>query len=109
MKDTAEIKAQIETQIAELCARLEAVETALDEPTNADLNDQAIELEDDEVLEAVGRASQKELVLLQQALGRIEKGTYGICHNCDEEISFARLKAVPFAILCHNCASPKKE
>ena len=49
MKDTAEIKAQIETQIAELCARLEAVETALDEPTNADLNDQAIELEDDEV------------------------------------------------------------
>lgn len=108
MKDTAEIKAQIETQIAELRARLEAVETALDEPTNADLNDQAIELEDDEVLEAVGRVSQKELVLLQQALDRIEKGTYGMCHKCDEEISLARLKAVPFATLCRNCASPEK-
>ena len=108
MKDTTAYKHQIETRIAELKSRLAAVNAALDEPTSADLNDQSIELEDDEVLESVGRAGLQELVQLEQALGRIANGTYGVCHKCGEDISDARLAAVPFALLCRDCANPPK-
>ena len=98
-------KRQIEARIAELSARLDAVETTLDEPADPDLPDQAIELEDDEVLEGVGRASQREIRLLELALKRIEDGTYGTCAACGGEISEARLDAVPYAPLCRDCAA----
>ncbi|WP_366141757.1 TraR/DksA C4-type zinc finger protein [uncultured Boseongicola sp.] len=76
----------------------------LDEPADPDLEDQAIELEDDEVLESVGRAGLKEIGLLNAALTRIEKGTYGICTKCGQDIADASLDAVPFALLCRECA-----
>ena len=37
------------------------------------------------------------------ALARIADGTYGICIQCEEEISQKRLKAVPWATLCIGC------
>lgn len=109
MKNTSKYKQQIETRIKELRNRLLAVESALDEPTSADLDDQSIEVEDDVVLETVGRAGVQEIVWLEKAMDRIQKGTYGICQKCDEEISPARLNAVPYALLCQNCAIPSKD
>ena len=41
-----------------------------------------------------------ELGLVQDALRRIEKGTYGKCVECAEEIPPARLEAVPWAPYC---------
>jgi len=41
-----------------------------------------------------------ELGLVLEALKRIEKGTYGRCVECAEEISIARLEAVPWAPYC---------
>jgi RNA polymerase-binding transcription factor len=40
---------------------------------------------------------------IDQAMRRLEAGTYGICANCGTEIAEARLKAVPFATLCRAC------
>jgi DnaK suppressor protein len=37
------------------------------------------------------------------ALERIEDGTYGICMECEQEISPKRLKAVPWASCCVHC------
>lgn len=105
MTNTAKHKQNIEARLEELRARLEKVDAALDEPANPDLEDQAIELEDDEVLEGVGKAGQREIRLLEDALNRIEDGTYGECAQCGEQISDARLEAVPFAVLCKNCAN----
>jgi DnaK suppressor protein len=105
MKKTDKQKQHIEKRIEELRARMKKVSDTLDEPADADLEDQAIELEDDEVLEGVGVASQRELMLLEIALQRIANGTYGDCEQCGLEISEARLAAVPFARLCQICAS----
>ena len=41
----------------------------------------------------------------EQALRRIEHGEYGVCANCGEEISAARLRVKPEARLCLQCAS----
>jgi DnaK suppressor protein len=37
------------------------------------------------------------------ALGKIEKGTYGVCERCGEAISPERLEAIPYARLCMSC------
>jgi RNA polymerase-binding transcription factor DksA len=91
--------------LTELQGRLERVEAALDEPADADLEDQAIEQEDDEVLESVGRAGVNEIGLLNRTLARIDDGTFGICKVCGHDISEARLDAVLFALLCRDCAA----
>ena len=40
---------------------------------------------------------------IQEALGRIEAGTFGVCEVCEEDISEARLKARPVTTLCIDC------
>ena len=40
---------------------------------------------------------------VRQALSRIEEDTYGLCLNCEEEISAKRLKALPWTPLCIDC------
>jgi RNA polymerase-binding protein DksA len=88
---------------AELAARLGKIETDLDQEPNADSEDRATERENDEVLEGLGHQGQMELAAIDAALKRIADGTFGICVRCGEEISAARLEAVPHAALCKNC------
>lgn len=40
---------------------------------------------------------------VDDALRRVERGTYGVCHECDEPISGKRLDAVPWAKYCVAC------
>ena len=43
------------------------------------------------------------LLKVDTALGRIADGTYGMCLECEEEISQKRLNAMPWATLCIAC------
>jgi len=45
----------------------------------------------------------KILQAIEEALWRIEKGTYGICRDCGEPIAEARLKAIPWTRVCITC------
>ena len=47
---------------------------------------------------------QGTLEQINEALGRMEKGTYGQCVECDEPISKPRLQAIPYARHCIRCA-----
>jgi DnaK suppressor protein len=40
---------------------------------------------------------------VDDALRRFQRGTYGICHECEEPISAKRLDAVPWAKYCVTC------
>lgn len=40
---------------------------------------------------------------IRAALLRMEKGTYGICVDCEDPIALARLETVPGAIRCTEC------
>ena len=46
---------------------------------------------------------------IDQALDRIEAGTYGICQECEETIQLKRLKAAPEATLCLDCKNNEEE
>jgi RNA polymerase-binding protein DksA len=48
---------------------------------------------------------RKTLAEIDTALKRIASGEYGICASCEEPISEARLRALPWARLCITCAS----
>lgn len=50
------------------------------------------------------RRNQVRLGQVEQALRRVNQGTYGICARCEEEISLARLKVRPEAPFCIQCA-----
>ena len=47
---------------------------------------------------------EKILGEVNDALARIEQGTFGRCENCGQEISHQRLKALPYARYCIRCA-----
>lgn len=40
---------------------------------------------------------------IDEALERLEDGTYGCCYECGEEIAERRLRALPFAVRCKDC------
>ncbi|MCM8771079.1 MAG: TraR/DksA family transcriptional regulator, partial [Candidatus Omnitrophica bacterium] len=46
---------------------------------------------------------------IQDALKKIEEGTYGICEECKNLIAKARLKAIPYARLCLKCQEKKEK
>jgi DnaK suppressor protein len=49
----------------------------------------------------------KLLRAIEAAIERIDNGTYGICTVCEQEISVARLKAVPWTSVCIACKEKK--
>jgi RNA polymerase-binding transcription factor DksA len=46
---------------------------------------------------------QVKLSSIERALHQLEKGTYGRCQSCSEEIDRARLEALPYAEQCIDC------
>ena len=45
---------------------------------------------------------------INEALGRLDEGTYGNCFECGEEISHQRLRALPFAVRCIECEEARE-
>lgn len=74
------------------------------QPLGSDWADNAILLENDEVLEALDADGRAHVVQLRAALGRLDAGTYGRCASCADQITPARLEAMPEVTLCIDCA-----
>ena len=52
---------------------------------------------------AVADIRREEISNLEEALRRLEMGTYGICEGCGAHIDIQRLKLVPYAAYCLDC------
>jgi DnaK suppressor protein len=57
--------------------------------------------------EALATTLRETLGDVEAALAKFEQGTYGLCENCGQPITPARLEAKPAARLCINCASKR--
>lgn len=104
MLDTTPFKTLILKRLADLGHRMEDIDAELGHEMSRNLEEQAVDIEDDEVLERLGQAAQEEVRLLNAALQRIEDGSYGVCLRCGGDIAVERLQAVPQAPLCRSCA-----
>jgi DnaK suppressor protein len=45
---------------------------------------------------------------IDEALARLEAGTFGFCTECGQEISERRLRALPFALRCKECEEARE-
>ncbi len=78
----------------------EAVNTLVDESTDADPNEVADKIEEFETNQAIVSSLKAELSEVNDALGKMEVGTYGICETCQQPIEEDRLEANPSARTC---------
>ncbi len=53
------------------------------------------------------RRMELRLTHLEEALNRMDEGTYGFCTRCSEDIEYERLEAKPEAVICEKCAAEK--
>jgi DnaK suppressor protein len=51
---------------------------------------------------------QKTLAEVEAAIHRMDRGSYGVCESCEEEIPEARLRALPWARYCVKCADRRR-
>jgi DnaK suppressor protein len=75
-----------------------------------ELNDESLDFADQAAVTAnmdfalhIKERENKLVLKIQEALERLQNGTFGICDECGEEISEQRLRARPIATLCIMC------
>ena len=68
-----------------------------------DMADQAIGNNEVHIQLKIKQTDAKILQAIEEALWRLEKGTYGLCRDCGESIAEARLTAIPWTRVCISC------
>jgi len=68
-----------------------------------DLADQASGNNEVHIQLKLKQTDAKILQAIEEALLRLEKGTYGVCRDCGEPIARARLEAIPWTRVCISC------
>src|SRR6187431_3440435 len=68
-----------------------------------DLADQASGNNEVHIQLKLKQTDAKILQAIEEALNRIESGTYGVCKDCGEMIAPARLTAIPWTRVCITC------
>ena len=109
MDQYKEIREQLLAKHEELTRRLENIKSNITRGRSADSQEQAQELENAEVVDALGNEARRELTLIAKALDQIKNDAYGECVDCGQEIPEARLKAYPFAERCIGCATKAED
>ncbi|HEU4798871.1 MAG TPA: TraR/DksA C4-type zinc finger protein [bacterium] len=113
-KELAEFRRLLEDERTRLLEELEAMEEHTPEVEDQvgmdigggydeDLADVASSTFEREKGLALESSVQQMLAQVEEALGRMEEGTYGICQRCGDPIDVARLRVLPFATLCIRC------
>jgi len=74
-----------------------------------DTYDLASEERDREISFILTDRDREKLQAIQDALDRIDDGSYGICESCESEIAEGRLEALPFTRLCVNCQAEREK
>ena len=74
-----------------------------------DTYDLASEERDREISFILTDREREKVQEIQEALERVDEGTYGMCESCESEIAEARLAALPFTRLCVNCQAEREK
>jgi RNA polymerase-binding transcription factor len=95
LKKKATLANYLKTELSEL--------EAADKHHLADLEEMASDTMDTDSVCEIMALGANTIDQIDQALAKIEDGTYGVCEDCGEQIAFERLEALPFATLCVEC------
>ncbi len=87
---------------ADLAKTRDAEEETTEESTQ-DIADKAVSSYTREFLYSLSDGDRTTLLQIDQALARIEEGTFGACSNCGLPMAEKRLNAVPWTPYCVDC------
>lgn len=110
-QELSQFKKQLESMKVEINSDVEKTLTEMTSQTGniPDPNDRAT-MESDRSFELRIRGRERKLMeKVDEALARIEEGTYGICAGCGEEIAVKRLQARPVAKFCIDCKTKQEQ
>jgi DnaK suppressor protein len=73
-----------------------------------DMADQASGTNEVHIQLKLKQTDAKILQAIEEALRRIDQGTFGVCRDCGEMIAEARLNAIPWTRVCISCKEKQK-
>ena len=99
------LKGMLEDRRREIPEKLRSLREAIPAASQdvRDAEEQSVDEFVQEVDLALMQMKSDTLKKIDQAILRLEQGTYGHCEECEQEIASARLRALPFAVLCRDC------
>jgi RNA polymerase-binding protein DksA len=98
------LRQALQLKKSELSARLDRISANLRRGLEPDSKERAKQLEDRDVVDALGNEAREELAKISATLNRLENGDYGICSDCGSDIGDERMNAYPYAEDCIDCA-----
>ena len=96
---------------AEILAEREgkSLSTPMDNNTRqGDMADQASGTNEVHIQLKLKQTDAKILQAIEEALERLDSGSYGLCRDCGEDIAPARLNAIPWTRVCIECKEKQK-
>jgi RNA polymerase-binding transcription factor DksA len=109
MVDENEVRNRLVAKQTELQRRIAGTEGTERKEVADGENDNAQLWEVSDVRDDLDSQAATELDQVNQALARLDAGEYGVCMDCEEPIPEARLKALPYATLCIQCAEEAEQ
>lgn len=97
------IKERLLSERALLTEKLKGNDLSIDDSETPDPVDLAVRNYSKNVMLAVSENESRQLVLVDEALLRVEDDEYGTCQNCEKAINQKRLAAIPWARYCLDC------
>jgi DnaK suppressor protein len=99
------LRGMLEERRREIASKLRSLRESLPAEASVPRDDQEQSVDDfvRDVDFALMEMKSQSLGRIDEALRRLDQGTYGICTECEGEIAEARLQALPFAPLCRDC------
>lgn len=92
------------SELRKRLVRIRSDKQRAEAPLEADFAEQAVQRENDEVLDRLESSVEAELIQIERALSRIDLGQGEVCSECGRAIEAARLSALPYATECVACA-----
>jgi len=86
-----------------------SLSTPMDNNTRqGDMADQASGTNEVHIQLKLKQTDAKILQAIEEALERLDSGSYGLCRDCGEDIAAARLNAIPWTHVCIGCKEKQK-
>ena len=107
MSNHDKVRQELSLKRNELRSRIDKINQDYANPLNKDSSEQAVELENAEVLGVIHREALHELNQINETLELIERDEYGNCVTCGMPIPVRRLEIIPYTTFCVNCAEKR--
>jgi DnaK suppressor protein len=89
--------------LGEIAERLRHAREETQALHTSDVLDRVERVQEEDIEYALLGMKTETIQRIDEALGHLDAGEYGLCSECGQEISDGRLSALPFAIRCREC------